>query len=219
VAANPPRLASILNQPAKLVRAELGIPAVDDDDDPSTFSYRLGPVAFLVTYRKGRARDFILEGDGHSAADLAEWLGVDGDTLETNGARFHVRTTGETLSFLDTSLPMKRVDIRKAMGLRSPQLRRLLGKPETEAEGMDVFKPWYPDDRIGIVVNYDDDGVASWIDIGFNDGVSPANGRQELSSYAEQLAWLGLPLNGGFQARGTDYQVIVSGGNISVKAE
>lgn len=210
-----PDLAAALGKPANQVAAVLGS-SVATEFGPDVRSYQLGSMKFLVTYREHLALDIIIGNDGMTPSAIRQWLGLSGTVLDVNGRRFAITDGSRAVSISDTALPKHRVDIKQILGKRAAAVRQVLGKAENEVVGFDVFKPWAPDDRIGVTAYYDPDGRATSVDVGFDDGPLPPGGNG-LASYATQLQWLGLPVADEVRVGGERYSVTISGGSIELK--
>jgi hypothetical protein len=94
---------------------------------------------------------------------------------------------GALLRVADTALPQKRLRLAGVLGKQRKAVVRLLGKPETAVASMDVFKPWAPDERCGVVVTYGPGGRVESVEASCDDGINPSERRGEI------LRWLGIP--------------------------
>jgi len=217
VEAAAPDLTTVLGRSASQVATVLGpTVATDIAPDPDERNYRVGAMRFLVTYRDDLALDVIVGAEGMTPSAIKQRLGLSGAAINANGRRFAITEGSQTLSISDTTLPKHRIDIKRILGKRAAGVRQILGKPENELLGSDVFHPWAPDDRIGVIVNYDDTSRATWVEVAFDDGPLPPGGDGP-SSYAAQLAWLGLPVATEITVEGERYSLSVSGGAIELK--
>lgn len=207
-----PALANILVKLPDQVVVALGEPI---ELGPDYRRYQVGEVKFLITYRDNLALDIIASSDSISSSRIKDWLGLSATTIDLNGRRFIVLDTPPLLCIVDTTPPKRRIDIKRVLGKRPSGVRQVLGRPETELEDNDIFKPWNPDDRIAISVHYDEQKRATLVTVMFEDGLLPP-GVEGVHASASQLKWLGLPVADEVLVTGERYLVTVKAGWIEL---
>jgi len=205
-------LAEILGKPRDHVADILGQPT---ELGPDYRRYRFGEVKFLITYREDLALDIIANSDDVPVSRIKEWLGLSGSTVDINGRRFAILETPPLLCIVDTTFPKRRIDIKRVLGKRRASVGQILGKPETELAGSDVFRPWSPDDRIAVNVQYDQQDRMVLVAVMFEDGLL-LPGIEGVRSAAPQLKWLGLPVAEEVTVAGERYGVTVKAGWIEL---